>query len=1333
MRNQRMISIALSLCLLAGINTPPVLAADTYEATTASTFEVKVLSNSTTVAITKYLGTASVVTIPSTIDGKTVTMIDANAFKDTGVTNVIIPSTVIEIGTKAFANCVNLKQIELGATLRNLQNAVFYGCSSLKKVLIENDKMTIDQSPDTIPSTVAIYGAETSTAKQYATANGNKFGALADYYVDEYKYDVPKTNDASNNTITDVTQVGISSYIGTSKTVHIPETIPTSILPTPEGATYPEDRVAVKYVGANAFKGNTDIELVILHNGIISIGSNAFADCTSLTTIIVNSDDTEIDALATTIPKTATIVCLDTSKAKTWAETNNHDYKLLNSTTLTLAEAQKRYTELESYYTTATNVNDLNSLIGSLTTFEQQLILSDIKEVSVMELKERVRNAINFIESYTLKINNITTATPLAEVVNLYKSANSEKASLNLSFNLDFLTNLKSQMDTRIKSKVDAINAMTDEVKKAVAISELKSEVGDLWDDSWIENGYTPSPDDPTDTEYNEAKTALDAFNNRVNTAPSTITETIITEVQNKINAVTNADKKASLQALFDTAKKKYEEWKNSNGSTDTSKVEEQLTALEKKELSTITTTDINNIQNLIDTVTNATDKLLYQQRLDIVKAKVAVNLATQELARLEVLEALSVTDEDLANLKSLIETINDETQKATLMKRYTVLESKVSKAKAKNLIDSINKLPAEQITPDMLVKAQEALDKISDSDTDKMELQAILDRIKETNTVANNIAEIKNYLNSINLTDSSTQLDINRAKEAYTKAKTALDLLPDTNTEKATLLVLAETKLTSINNCQEKYYTTVQKAIDGILDSDKEISYETLKSKILSLKENIDAMPDGDKKYDLQDDIDIMYNNVLLLMNVKTQRTRADEIEKEYDKLRDPGEQADTIYDKVMTQQDDNEALFDEVVDTINEDSQSSNDLEDGIEIQSANFIDWNKAKRERLPEDKLTEAEKTELDIRYERLKEYLKEAKKETKKLNQEGKERVPYEVPKATTSTTTSTSTSTSTSTTKKSSKLVVSDNEKVNTGYYYAVDSIKLCLLFEEYVDNKSNINLIDKVKTKAVEVVDEIRPGVSEVLLKGEDPDKVLESGSEVSSNFKTDLESFKELTKNVDLNRTQIETKLSEIEKAEGKDSETYKTFSKYVTTPRIWTNNKRFVNGYEDGTFRPENNITNAEVLFTISSLITNRSQLPASTQGTLPANKWYAGKVNDLIGKGLVPNMLTNDNAMNLPATRENVAKILSQFIVGFDEVVSSKTFSDTNDTVLAKMAELGYITGYPDGTFKPKGYITRVEFVTIINLVTGTDTSSTGANIFSDLTPSHWAYNQILLPS
>ena len=62
--------------------------------------------------VAKYNGSSASLTIPETVNGKTVIRIGASAFEgNTTLTSINLPDTVQVIGERAFANCTNLSEM----------------------------------------------------------------------------------------------------------------------------------------------------------------------------------------------------------------------------------------------------------------------------------------------------------------------------------------------------------------------------------------------------------------------------------------------------------------------------------------------------------------------------------------------------------------------------------------------------------------------------------------------------------------------------------------------------------------------------------------------------------------------------------------------------------------------------------------------------------------------------------------------------------------------------------------------------------------------------------------------------------------------------------------------------------------------------------------------------------------------------------------------------------------------------------------------------------------------------------------------------------------------
>ena len=63
----------------------------------------------------------------------------------------------------------------------------------------------------------------------------------------------------------------------------------------------------------------------------------------------------------------------------------------------------------------------------------------------------------------------------------------------------------------------------------------------------------------------------------------------------------------------------------------------------------------------------------------------------------------------------------------------------------------------------------------------------------------------------------------------------------------------------------------------------------------------------------------------------------------------------------------------------------------------------------------------------------------------------------------------------------------------------------------------------------------------------------------------------------------------------------------------------------------------------------------------------------------------------------------------------------------ETQIKEWANIGYISGYPDGTFLPDNSITRAEFLTLVNKIFKFE-NKTNIN-FIDVRPDYWAYSEI----
>ena len=103
---------------------------------TFENFEYDLDDAQTGIKITKYTGAEEIITVPSTIEDMPVTTIGERAFNSTNPKEVILPESIEIIEEKAFKSVRSLEKINFPSSLTKIDDAAFFGCSSLKNIPI---------------------------------------------------------------------------------------------------------------------------------------------------------------------------------------------------------------------------------------------------------------------------------------------------------------------------------------------------------------------------------------------------------------------------------------------------------------------------------------------------------------------------------------------------------------------------------------------------------------------------------------------------------------------------------------------------------------------------------------------------------------------------------------------------------------------------------------------------------------------------------------------------------------------------------------------------------------------------------------------------------------------------------------------------------------------------------------------------------------------------------------------------------------------------------------------------------------------------------------------
>ena len=182
-----------------------------------------------------------------------------------------------------------------------------------------------------------------------------------------------------------------------------------------------------------------------------------------------------------------------------------------------------------------------------------------------------------------------------------------------------------------------------------------------------------------------------------------------------------------------------------------------------------------------------------------------------------------------------------------------------------------------------------------------------------------------------------------------------------------------------------------------------------------------------------------------------------------------------------------------------------------------------------------------------------------------------------------------------------------------------------------------------------------------------------------------------------------------------------------------------KAYMNGYPGGTFGPERTITRAEAAQLLYGLLDDKTGGYSAYFTDVDNGAWYAEAVKVLSSKGII----AGSNGMfepDRPVTRAEFAAMAARFSGedGKGVNVFSDVFADEwYYGAVSCAAQNGWISGYPDGTFRPQNSITRAEAVTIVNKMLGRTpdeyyiySNRYILNRFTDVSEDFWGYYQII---
>jgi hypothetical protein len=176
-----------------------------------------------------------------------------------------------------------------------------------------------------------------------------------------------------------------------------------------------------------------------------------------------------------------------------------------------------------------------------------------------------------------------------------------------------------------------------------------------------------------------------------------------------------------------------------------------------------------------------------------------------------------------------------------------------------------------------------------------------------------------------------------------------------------------------------------------------------------------------------------------------------------------------------------------------------------------------------------------------------------------------------------------------------------------------------------------------------------------------------------------------------------------------------------------------KSLLNGYPDGTFKPDQSMTRAEITYFLNNLIKTKESDDTIT--FTDVDPWVAAAVSNMIQYGFISGYSENSFEPDMGVTRLDFAEILYKMLALESlEITTTISYEDVDESIdreaIDAVTEIGLLQGY-DNKFMPFDDITRAEVVTIINRLLSRDTDNVSTDLyFTDVSSDHWAYKQIM---
>ncbi|MGI6714393.1 MAG: leucine-rich repeat domain-containing protein [Bacilli bacterium] len=246
--------------------------------------------------VCRYVGNASQIVVPETHQGKPVVSLEKWAFFNRqNLVSITLPDSLIDIGEDAFANCVNLKTVNLGSGVENIRVMAFDSCTSLESITLPESlthlgtgafgncpRLSSINLPNNIQSVAAMVFTNSKLIPYTIYEHGLYLG---------------------NSTNRHLVLIDVQDSVGATLKIHeetrlIAAYACESSYKRPRGITSIEFGSKLHTIGSGAFCDCEQLKNFTFPSSLRAIKTMAFSGCLALENLTLNAGLTEIGSYA---------------------------------------------------------------------------------------------------------------------------------------------------------------------------------------------------------------------------------------------------------------------------------------------------------------------------------------------------------------------------------------------------------------------------------------------------------------------------------------------------------------------------------------------------------------------------------------------------------------------------------------------------------------------------------------------------------------------------------------------------------------------------------------------------------------------------------------------------------------------------------------------------------------------------------------------------------------------------------------------------------------------------------------------------------------------------